>query len=282
MTNPIKTGHIALIFLTLAFVFFLFILSSFVSSPVSNKTFKSQALDESSLETAIFSKINSKRLEHGNHALQWDERIYEVAKAHNLDLQTQGIFSHQNLEGEDVTDRLRNEDLFFLMAAENICGLPSGTENIPDAVVEGWMKSPSHRWVIVDRDRIFTHGAVGVDCSESSCFVTFDCADFVVIREVALQRNYYTHINLNDESLGFQESYPVEIDIKSSNPVDVYFFDTFTELKDFTKTGSDSSSDKVMRTTAFSDQREARKDSYILIRNNYDSATDVTYELVYN
>jgi hypothetical protein len=257
-------------------------LRSRILTPFSNNTSKAPELDESSLEARIFTELNNKRLELGNDPLDWDERIYHAAKAHSLHLLTEDIFSHQDLEGQDVTDRFKNEDLFFLMAAENICKLSRATKNVPGTVVESWMKSPSHRWVIVDRDQIFTNGAVGVKCNALSCYVTFDCASFVVHRSVTLKPHYYTRINLNDGSLGFQKSYPLRIEIRSSNPVDIYFFETFAELENFTKTGSDSSSAKAMSTTIFSDQREATLDSYILLRNNYDSATDVSYELVYN
>jgi hypothetical protein len=262
-------------------------LRSYIPAPVSNETVKLSDVDEPSvetetLETEIFDEINSRRLGLGNSPLEWDERIYDAAKAHSLDLLTHEIFSHKDPEGDDVVDRLKDESLFFLMAAENICGLPSNTRNIPDAVVEGWMKSPSHRWVIVDRDQIFTHGAVGVECNESSCLVTFDCADFVVNRNMTLKERYYTRINLNDESFGFEGSYPVSIEVTSSNPVDVYFFDSLEKINIFAKTGSGASDDAVMNTIEFSDRREATRDSYMLIRNNHDSPADVTYELVYN
>jgi len=287
-----KAGHIVLIILTLAFVFSLFLLRPFIFAPVSNKTVKLSSVDErpvetetvetETLEAEIFDEINTRRLELGNSPLEWDDRIYRAAKAHSVRLSTDKIFSHKNPEGDDVIDRLKSEDIFFLMAAENICGLSSDTRNIPDAAVEGWMKSPSHRWVIVDRDKTFTHGAVGVECNESSCLVTFDCADFVVNRNMTLKAHYYTRVNLNDESFGFQGSYPVSIEVMSSNPVDVFFFDTLEELNTFAKTGSGASDDAVINTIGFSDRREATRDSYMLIRNSYETAADVSYELAYN
>jgi len=287
-----KTGHIVLIILTLAFVFSLFLLRPLILAPVSNETVKLSDVDEppvkteivetETIETEIFDEINSIRLELGNSPLEWDERIYSAAKAHSVRLRIHKIFSHQDPDGYDVIDRLKGEGLFFLTAAEDICGIPSDTRNIPDAAVEGWMKSPGHRWTIIDRDQTFTHGAVGVDCGESSCFVTFDCADFVVSRNMTLKPNYYTRINLNDKSFGFEGSYPVSIEVTSSDIVDVNFFDSLEELNIFAKTGSGASDDAFMGTIGFSDRREATRDSYMLIRNNYDSAADVSYELVYN
>jgi uncharacterized protein YkwD len=297
-----KTGHIVLIVFTIAFVFSLFLLRPLIFEPVSDRTVKLSKVDEPLVETEpvetepvevepvetetleyeIFDEINTRRMELGNSPLEWDERIYRAAKAHSVRLSTDRIFSHKDPEGDNVIDRLKAEGIFFLTAAENICGLRSDTRNIPEAVVKGWMKSPSHRWTIVDRDKTFTHGAVGVECNESSCLATFNCADFVVSKNMTLKVHYYTRINLNDESFGFHGSYPVSIEVTSSSPVDVFFFDTLEELNAFAKTGSGASDDAVMNTTWFSDTREAASDSYMLIRNNYDAAADVSYELIYN
>jgi uncharacterized protein YkwD len=272
-------------------VFLLFLLRFFVTkffliqttkNPALIHTSKFSDLDESSLETEIFNEINRKRSELENDPLEWDERIYQAAKAHSIDLQTNKAFSHQNVEGANVTDRLRNEDLFFRVAAENLFWLDAGTENIPDIVVEGWMKSPGHRWVIVDRDHFYTHGAVGVTCNKSSCYVTFNCADFIVSNNRTLRPHHYIYVNLNDESFGFQESYPVNTKIKSSSPVDTYFFDSLSKMNTFIKTGSDISDDKIMSKTNISDRRVAGTDSYILIKNNSDLITDVSCELIYN
>ena len=94
--------------------------------------------------------------------------------------------------------------------------------------------------------------------------------------------HHYVYVNLNDESLGFQESYPVNIKIKSSSPVDTYFFDSFSKMNTFIRTGSDISDDKIMSKTNISDRRVAGTDSYILIKNNSDLITDVSCELIYN
>lgn len=286
-----KTRYIFPIILIFFFVLSLFLLRSVImkffliqtsKSPALIKTYESSGLDESSLAREIFNEINRKRLELGNNPLEWDERIYQAAKAHSIDLRTHKTFSHHNVEGASVTDRLKNQDLFFLVAAENLFMLNASTENIPDFVVEGWMKSPGHRWVIVDRDNFFTHGAVGVTCGNSSCYVTFNCADFIVSNKGTLKPHYYFKINLNDESFGFQESYPVDIKIQSSSPVDMYFFDSLSNMNAFIKTGSDSSDDKIINQTNISDRRLAQKDAYLLIKNNSKSTTDVSYELIYN
>jgi hypothetical protein len=287
-----KTGHIVLVICTFAFVLALFLLRPFILAPVSNKGVKltkvdkpyveTEIVDTGILEGEIFDRINMKRMELGNGPLEWDDRIYRAAKAHSARLSTDKIFSHKNPEGEDVIDRLKAEGIFFLTAAENICGIRSDMRNIPDAAVEGWMKSPGHRWSIVDRDKTFTHGAVGVECNRSSCLITFDCADFVMSRNMALKAHYYTRVNLNDQSFGFEGSYPVSIEVTSSDPVDIFFFDTLEDLNAFARTGEDASGDAVLNTTFLSDRREAASDSYMLIRNNDKSAADVSYELVYN
>jgi uncharacterized protein YkwD len=286
-----KTKYIVPIVLILGFVSSLLLLRSVIikfsliqtsKSPALIKTYGSSGVDETSLAKEIFDEINHKRLELGNNALEWDERIHQAAKAHITDLRTHKTFSHHNVEGAGVADRLKNQDLFFIVAAENLFMLKASTENIPDVVVEGWMSSPGHRWVIVDRDKFFTHGAVGVTCDNLSCYVIFNCADFIVSNKWTLKPDYYVKVNLNDESFGFQESYPVDIRIQSSSPVDMYFFDSLSHMNAFIKTGSDKSHDKTINQTHISDRRLAQKDTYLLIKNNYDSITDISCKLIYN
>lgn len=279
---PKKVRYIFPIVLIVGFVFLLFLLRSFVTKKYLIHTSKLSDLDESSLEIEIFNAINRKRLELENDPLKWDERIYQAAKAHSLYLETHKAFSHKNFEGANVTDRLRNEGLFFIVAAENLSMLDAGIENMPGIVVEGWMKSPGHRWTIVDRDHFYTHGAVGVTCNKSSCYVTFNCADFIVSKNGTLKPYHYLYVNLNDESLGFQKSYPVNINIESSSSVDTYFFDSFSKMNTFIKTGIDISDEKIMNKTNISDRRIAGTDSYILIKNDSDSITDLSYEIIYN
>ncbi len=291
MTKSSIKAYIFLYIFVFLFVSLLFLLRSFLmppsliqtsNTPAINQKPKYQNIDESSLANEIFYEINQKRLELGNDHLEWDERIHRIAKAHSLELQTHTIFSHQNLEEANVKDRLRSENLFFLVAAENLAMLPTDTKKIPDVVIGGWMKSPGHRSVIVDRDHFFTHGAVGVSCDKSSCYVTFNCADFIVNGNLTLRPDHYTKINLNDESLGLRESYPVNINIESSNPVNIYFFESLSKMNTFIRTGSDMSYEKLMNQTNVSDWRLAEKDSYILIDNNSILITDVNYELIYN
>ena len=286
-----KARYIFPVILISVFVASLFLLRSVimklaimqkVKRPAPIKTYESSGFDESSLAKEIFNEINRERLELGNAPVKWDERIYQAAKDHSIELQTHKIFSHHNVEGASVSDRLKKQDLFFLVAAENLFMLKASTENIPDVVVAGWMNSPGHRWVIVDRDKFFTHGAVGVTCDNLFCYVTFNCANFIISDKWTLKPNHYLKINLNDESMGFQKSYPVDIKIKSSSPVDMYFFDSLGHMNSFIKTGSDRSHHRIMNQTHISDRRLAQKDTYLLIKNSSDSITDVSYELIYN
>jgi uncharacterized protein YkwD len=286
-----KRKYIFPIIFILGFVSLLLLLRSVIikfsliqtsKSPALIKTYESSGVDETSLAKEIFDEINRKRLELGNNPLEWDDRIYQAAKAHITDLRTHKTFSHHDVQGASVSDRLKKQNLFFIVAAENLFMLKASTENIPVFVVEGWMNSPGHRWVMVDRDKFFTHGAVGVTCGNLSCYVTFNCADFIVSKKWKLKPNYYVKVNLNDESFGFQESYPVDIKIQSSSPVDMYFFDSLSHMNAFIKTGSDRSHDKTINQTHISDRRLAQKDTYLLIKNNSDSITDISCKLIYN
>ena len=51
--------------------------------------------------------INEMRTERGRRPLIWDSSLTEIARAHSSDMMKNGFFSHDNLKGQDPTDRGR-------------------------------------------------------------------------------------------------------------------------------------------------------------------------------
>jgi len=128
------------------------------SEPISEKT--------KDIEKKIFELTNEERKKQNERQLLWDEELAEVARDHSLDMANNDFFSHDNLGGEDPTDRARrhNYDVHKELAngwfsdgiAENIGKMPTGNvvgrghvSNDPDSIAEaqmyGWMNSPGHR-----------------------------------------------------------------------------------------------------------------------------------------
>jgi uncharacterized protein YkwD len=85
--------------------------------------------------------VNARRHSIGCPELKWDDRIAAVAQRHSRDMIQRNFFSHRNPDGKDPFQRLKEADLHFSEAAENIASGPkTGKE-----AYEIWLTSPSHR-----------------------------------------------------------------------------------------------------------------------------------------
>ena len=85
--------------------------------------------------------VNAKRLGAGCPKLKWDDRIAAVAQKHSRDMVSRNFFSHTNPDGKDPFERLKESNLFFSAAAENLAlGPRTGKE-----VYDTWLRSPGHR-----------------------------------------------------------------------------------------------------------------------------------------
>jgi uncharacterized protein YkwD len=99
--------------------------------------------------------VNAKRRSIGCQELKWDNRVAAVAQAHSRDMVSRNFFSHTNPDGKDPFDRLRDANLRFSAAAENIAtGQATGGE-----VYRTWLQSPGHRENMLDCR--YTHHGIG-------------------------------------------------------------------------------------------------------------------------
>jgi len=115
--------------------------------------FNASLLEVSKFEHEIFDLINEERKVTGIKSLKWNDRIATVAKNYSRTLSIEG-FHHKDIEGKDVGDRLKENKIFYIVAAENLymLGGLNGTANISKTIVDGWLSSPGHRSPIMDRE----------------------------------------------------------------------------------------------------------------------------------
>ncbi|WP_237458387.1 CAP domain-containing protein [Pontibacillus yanchengensis] len=71
-------------------------------------------------EYQLFDLTNAARVKHQLPTLTWDERARKTARDHSVDMAKNGYFSHKNLEGQSPFDRMREDDISFITAGENI------------------------------------------------------------------------------------------------------------------------------------------------------------------
>lgn len=92
------------------------------------------------LEERLLELVNAERARAGLKPVRNDPELAAVARAHSLDMFKRGYFSHYTPEGRDLQDRLRQAQVGFLTAGENLALAPT----LPGAH-QGLMKSPGHR-----------------------------------------------------------------------------------------------------------------------------------------
>jgi uncharacterized protein YkwD len=92
------------------------------------------------LEARMLELVNNERISAGLQPLAADPELTEVARQHSADMFKRGYFAHVTPENRSPFDRIREADIRFLTAGENLALAP--TVQIAHA---GLMKSPGHR-----------------------------------------------------------------------------------------------------------------------------------------
>lgn len=89
----------------------------------------------------LFDLTNAARVAHGLDPLSWQENLQQTAEDHSIDMAKNNYFSHTNQDGESPFDRMREDDIVFRLAGENLAaGQPSSI-----FAHEGLMNSLGHR-----------------------------------------------------------------------------------------------------------------------------------------
>jgi uncharacterized protein YkwD len=92
------------------------------------------------LEARMLELVNAERAKQGLKPLAADPEMAEVARAHSRDMFARGYFSHVSPDGGQLSERIRQRELRYLLAGENLALAPT----LPMAH-QGLMNSPGHR-----------------------------------------------------------------------------------------------------------------------------------------
>jgi uncharacterized protein YkwD len=92
------------------------------------------------LEQRMLDLVNEERIANGLQPLAPDPELTEVARRHSADMFERGYFAHDTPEGRTPFDRMREANVRFLVAGENLALAP--TVSIAHT---GLMNSPGHR-----------------------------------------------------------------------------------------------------------------------------------------
>ncbi|WP_339253302.1 CAP-associated domain-containing protein [Sporosarcina sp. FSL W8-0480] len=113
-------------------------------------------------EQQLFDLTNAARVRHGRSILRWDDAISDTARKHSLDMAINDYFSHENLKGQSPFDRMKEDQIKFRRAGENLAYGQSSSI----FAHEGLMNSKGHRENILIDD--YSHLGIGVAFNEQS------------------------------------------------------------------------------------------------------------------
>ncbi len=92
------------------------------------------------LEAAMLKMVNKERTSRGLKPVQADRELTVVARAHSKDMLVRGYFAHVSLDGKDPFQRMREANVVFLAAGENLA-----LAQTLDIAHTNLMNSPGHR-----------------------------------------------------------------------------------------------------------------------------------------
>lgn len=125
-----------------------------------------------SYERSTFDLVNSFRVRHNLHTLQWDDKANMSARLHSMDMAEKDYFSHTNLDGIDPFQRMKDQGIDFYTAGENI----AAGQHMPFFAHNDWVNSMGHRLNMLSGD--YEKLGVGVGLNLSSRYVYYYTQNF--------------------------------------------------------------------------------------------------------
>ena len=104
-----------------------------------------------SIEWQVFQMVNHERTSRGLDALQMDNSVRNMARAHSKDMADNNFFDHRNFVG-----RLNDWGIPYLWAAENIHWNASPQTSSAQVAVQNWMASADHQANILETNAKYT------------------------------------------------------------------------------------------------------------------------------
>ena len=197
-------------------------------------------IDQKALEDQIFYDINLERSKKSLYSYSKNDKLNRIARDYSeylLTLQPED-YSHVTPEGKTLEDRLTENNLFFLCSSENLnyfssLGEIDDIKLISQEVVNGWLKSPGHRALLLNKDSIFSDMGIGTACDdERGCYFTMEVVCLKNSGNIELKEDYLSSLSLYDSALDFEKDVNIEYEIRSTGKINVYIVD---EPEDFNR-----------------------------------------------
>lgn len=144
----------------IAYALFTYVYPSEATNGGSHK-----AIDTGAIENLVHKYVNEQRVKAGQAPLKLDQKISLVAQEHSKDMLEKNYYGHVSPDG--INPSQRGQAAGVCITGENINELgtkygdrPRNADETAQALVESWMKSPDHRYNILNPS--FTMDGIGV------------------------------------------------------------------------------------------------------------------------
>ncbi|MBC7334079.1 MAG: hypothetical protein H5T85_06465 [Actinobacteria bacterium] len=110
------------------------------------------------VESQILALINNIRVENGLAPLVPNQMLTDIARTRSQDMQQRNYFSHTTPDGKNIFSILKENGVIYKHAGENLGHASPVSYGSPEAFVNAWMNSPSHRANILRAE----YGKIGI------------------------------------------------------------------------------------------------------------------------
>lgn len=114
------------------------------------------------VEQSIFNKVNEERRKSGLPELKYDSVMENYARKKSQDMGDENYFSHTDLNGGLISDKMKTDGVSFLSWGENIAYISgvSDSEALAKQFMNNWMNSEGHKQNILSGN--YTNIGIGV------------------------------------------------------------------------------------------------------------------------
>jgi len=114
------------------------------------------------VEQLIFQKVNEERAKVGASTLTYNSTMEKYARIKSQDMGDKNYFAHEDLQGNLMTERMKNDGVTYKAWGENIAYIGGVTDEneLANQFMTNWMNSPGHKANILSTN--FSSIGVGV------------------------------------------------------------------------------------------------------------------------
>lgn len=133
------------------------------ATDTNNITIANPPANLNDFESAILYLINTVRASNGLGALQADQKLTDIARSRCNDMITNSYFSHYTPDGRNIFNIFRENGVTYVNGGENLGQSSPASSGTPEAFMNAWMASPTHKANILRS----VYSKIGIGVSEN-------------------------------------------------------------------------------------------------------------------